>query len=81
MENEEKGTSMEKKYAMMRKWSESLAQAMRSARDAELERLYKTMAETTDNWGGKIINERNNATNYNVALNNKLKNGWRKEKQ
>ena len=74
MENEEKGTSMEKKYAMMRKWSESLAQAMRSARDAEMEKLYKTMAEKTNNWGGKIINERNNATNYNIALNNKLKN-------
>ena len=67
-------TDMGRRSQRMREWHESLAQLMQNVRDAELERLYKAMEETTDNWGGKIINERNNATNYNVALNNKLKN-------
>ena len=79
MGTEEKGTSMEKKYAMMRKWSESMAQAIREARDAEMVEVYETMMGV-DVWDTPItdmlegVNQRNNATNYNMALNAKLKN-------
>ena len=79
MEKEEKGTSTEKKYAMMRKWSESLAQSIREAQDAEMAEVYETMTGV-DVWDTPItdmlegVNQRNNATNYNMALNAKLKN-------
>jgi len=64
---------------MMRKWSEALAQSFRDARDAEMAKVYETMTGV-DVWDTPItdmlegVNQRNNATNYNMALNAKLKN-------
>ena len=73
------GTLNKTHCEMMRKWAESMAQVMRDVRDTEIVKVYKTMSGV-DVWDTPItdmlegVNQRNNATNYNMALNAKLKN-------
>ena len=79
MGTKEEGTVPVNRREMMRKWAESVAQAMREGRDADIAKMYKTMTGV-DVWDIPItdmlegVNQRNNATNYNMALNAKLKN-------
>ena len=73
------GVALANSREMMRKWAESMAQAIREARDAEMVEVYETMMGV-DVWDTPITdmlegaNQKNNATNYNMALNAKLKN-------
>ena len=73
------GVALANSREMMRKWAESVAQAIRDTRDADIAKAYATMMGV-DVWDTPItdmlegVNQRNNATNYNMALNAKLKN-------
>ena len=79
MITKKEGVVLASSREMMRKWAESLAQAMRAGRDADITKMYKTMMGV-DVWDTPITNmleganQKNNATNYNMALNAKLKN-------
>ena len=79
MITKKEGVVLASSREMMRKWAESLAQAMRAGRDADITKMYKTMMGV-DVWDMPITNmleganQKNNATNYYMALNAKLKN-------
>ena len=79
MITKKEGVVLASSREMMRKWAESVAQAMRAGRDADIAKTYKTMMGV-DVWDTPITNmleganQKNNATNYNMALNAKLKN-------